>query len=36
LVIDVLGCCWLLPLLCQAIVHRPSALHVDGGDGLGP
>jgi hypothetical protein len=35
-VMDILGCRGLLPLLCQAIVHRPSACHVDGGDGLDP
>jgi hypothetical protein len=33
---DVLGCRWLLPVLCQAIVRRPSGRHVDGGDGLDP
>jgi hypothetical protein len=33
---DVLGCRWLPPLLCQASVHRPSGHHVDGGDGLNP
>jgi hypothetical protein len=31
-----LGYCWLLPLLCQASVHRPSGHHVNGGDGLDP
>ena len=36
LAIDILGYCWLPPLLCQASVHRPSGCHVDGGDGLDP
>jgi hypothetical protein len=34
-VMDVLGCHWLLPVLCQAIVHRPSERRADEGDGLG-
>jgi hypothetical protein len=33
---DILGYCWLLPVLCQAIVHRPSERHVNGEDGLDP
>jgi hypothetical protein len=31
---DILGCHWFPPLLCQASVHRPSRHYVDGGDGL--